>query len=100
MSSDEQYGSFLDQANQDTGAGAGKAAAAAAPASSTSRSAGAQQLKTTDTEVPTALEGVEEFYTSESDEPFEVVSLKWEGRAMCSEGVYFIYLSPSLVGIV
>jgi hypothetical protein len=83
MSSDDAYSAFLDQANQDTGAHA--------PAASQKSSSA--QLKTTDTEVPAALLGVDAYYVSEADEPFEPVSLKWTGRDMPSEsGFSFIII--------
>ncbi|KAL9640759.1 MAG: hypothetical protein Q9164_000074 [Protoblastenia rupestris] len=73
--SDEAYSSFLDQANQDTGA-------SKTPAQSKSKK---MSTKAVDTEVPAALQNVEVDYTSESDEPFEPVSLKWEGKNMPKE---------------
>ena len=77
MSSDEAYSSFLDQANQDTGAN---------KASTQSKSKSAS-TKAVDTEVPAALQKVEQYYTSEADEPFEPVSLKWTGKNMPSESM-------------
>ena len=73
MSSDDAYSNFLDKANQDTGA---------SKASTQSKSA---NTKAVDTEVPMTLKGVEQYYTSEADEPFEPVSLKWDGKNMPSE---------------
>lgn len=78
MSSDEGYNSFLEQANQDTGA--------SAQTSSKSRSA---STKAVDTEVPAPLQKVEQYYTSDADEPFEPVSLKWSGENMPSESESF-----------
>ena len=75
MSSDDAYSSFLDQANQDTGA-------TKASTQSTSQKVSSEA---TDTEVPTALQNVESYYVSEADEPFEPVSLKWDGSNMPSE---------------
>ncbi|KAA6414697.1 MAG: hypothetical protein FRX48_01447 [Lasallia pustulata] len=74
MSSDDTYASFLDQANQDAGAGAG--AGAGATTWSKSREVA---TKAVDTEVPLGLSEVEVYYTSDADEPFEPVSLKWGG---------------------
>lgn len=71
--SDDAYSSFLDQANQDTGAS--KASAKSKAATS----------KAVDTDVPVTLQKVDQYYTSESDEPFEPVSLKWSGENMPSE---------------
>jgi len=73
MASDEAYSAFLDQANQDTGA----AKASAESTSATTRA--------TDTDVPVSLQKVEQYYVSEADEPFEPVSLKWNGSNMPSE---------------
>lgn len=73
MSSDDAYSSFLDQANQDTGATQSSAAAKTAT------------TKAVDTEVPVELQSVEQYYTSEADEPFEPVSLRWDGNNLPSE---------------
>ncbi|KAL8852156.1 MAG: hypothetical protein Q9221_002979 [Calogaya cf. arnoldii] len=73
MSSDDAYSSFLDQANQDTGA------------SKSSASAKSASTKAVDTEVPIELQSVEQYYISEADEPFEPVSLRWDGNNMPSE---------------
>jgi len=69
--SDEDYASFLDKANQDTGA-------------SKSKSGGSKSLgtKSIDADVPKALQNLDEFYISEADEPFEPVSLRWDGDAL------------------
>lgn len=68
MSSDTAYTSFLDQANQDTGA------------SATTSSKKSYGTKSVDTAVPAALQAVEEYYVSDADEPFEPVSLKFGGK--------------------
>ena len=73
--SDDAYSSFLDQANQDTGA---------SKASTKSKSAA---TKAVDTDVPATLQKVDQYYTSESDEPFEPVSLVWSGKNMPSESM-------------
>ncbi|TLD36968.1 hypothetical protein E2P81_ATG02750 [Venturia nashicola] len=73
MASDEDYAAFLDKANQDPSGG--KASA------QSSKKAG---TKSVDTEVPKVLEQVEEYYTSDADEPFEPVSLKWKGDKLPS----------------
>ena len=75
MSSDDAYASFLDQANQDTGAS--KATTQSKPQNAST--------KAVDTEVPPALQSIEQYYVSEADEPFEPVSLKWDGSNMPSE---------------
>lgn len=73
--SDDAYSSFLDQANQDTGA------------SKTSTKSKTAATKAVDTDVPATLQKVDQYYTSESDEPFEPVSLKWSGTNMPSESM-------------
>ena len=73
MASDNAYSAFLDKANQDTGV------------STTSNKSSSLQFKTVDTEVPSVLESVDQYYISDADEPFEVVSLKWSGGNMPSE---------------
>jgi len=73
--SDDAYSSFLDKANQDT---------SASKASTQSKSV---STKAVDTEVPATLQSVEQYYTSEADEPFEPVSLEWGGRNMPSESM-------------
>lgn len=77
MSSDDAYGAFLDQANQDT----------SASKASTKRSSPAES-KTVNTEAPAVLQKVERFgtYTSEADEPFEPVGLRWDGDKLPTEG--------------
>ena len=68
MASDAEYGSFLDQANQDTGGGQ--------TASTASKKV---NLKTIDSAVPAPLKKIDAYYVSDADEPFEPVSLKWDG---------------------
>ena len=90
MSSDNAYGAFLDQANQDTGASA-----------SASKKTEGAALKTTDTDVPAVLQSVDRYYTSDADEPFEVVSLRWEGDGLPGERTFltgfFLVFVRSLV---
>ncbi|KAL8710290.1 MAG: hypothetical protein Q9220_005060 [cf. Caloplaca sp. 1 TL-2023] len=73
MSSDDAYGSFLEQANQDTGSG-----------NATTKDK-TKSTRAVNTEVPPGLLNIEQYYTSEADEPFEPVSLQWEGNNMPSE---------------
>lgn len=91
MSSDDAYGAFLDQANQETGASK----------ASTKRSSLAE-TKTVDTEVPSQLQNVNRFgtYTSESDEPFEPVSLKWAGDELPTEGTGLLRVNISLLVVL
>lgn len=68
MSNDDDYASFLDKANQDTG-------------SSSVQSSSFASTKAVDTDVPAALKSLNDaYYMSESDEPFEPVALKFTGR--------------------
>lgn len=67
MASDADYTAFLDKANQDTGA---------ATTQSSAKKASTQSVNTA---VPQALEQIEEYYTSDADEPFEVVALAYKG---------------------
>lgn len=80
MSSDNAYSNFLEQANQDTGASNG------------SVKPDTINTKSVDTEVPVQLQNVEQYYTSETDEPFEPVSLKWTGLKLPSESESSQYL--------
>lgn len=73
MSSDDAYSSFLDQANQATSA------------SNTTTNSKTASSKAVDTEIPVGLQNVDQYYTSEADEPFEPVSLRWNGNNMPSE---------------
>lgn len=75
MASDEDYGAFLEKANQDTGA------------SKASSQSGSAVTKAVDTDVPASLQKVEAYYTSDADEPFEPVSLKWKGKILPSESM-------------
>lgn len=81
MSSDADYASFLDKANQDTGS---------TKVSAKSKSVG---TKSVNTEVPKALEEIEEYYVSDADEPFEPVSLKFDGDSVPSAGEFAELLS-------
>lgn len=73
--SDDAYSSFLEQANQGTGI---------SKASTDSKSK-RPSTRAVDTDVPAKLQSIEVDYTSEADEPFEPVSLKWNGKNMPSE---------------
>lgn len=84
MASDSDYASFLDKANQDPSTGVTKNA-------STSKN-GKLEFKATDQDVkvPTVLKKavVDAFYTSDADEPFEVVGLHYKGSKLPDEGEY------------
>ncbi|KAL6703289.1 hypothetical protein ACN47E_009996 [Coniothyrium glycines] len=74
MSSDADYASFLDKANQDTG-------------SAEAKNAPKKRFgtKSVDTAVPKILEQVEAYYTSDADEPFEPVALKYNGSRITAD---------------
>jgi hypothetical protein len=75
MSSDADYGAFLDKANQDISSAESKNA-------SQKKSYG---TKSVNTAVPKVLEQVEEYYVSDSDEPFEPVALEFEGGSVSAD---------------
>jgi hypothetical protein len=77
MASDEDYSKFLDKANQDTGTSK----------ASTQPKSKEVATKSLNTDVPKHLEGIEEYYISEADEPFEPVSLQWNEDDLPSEGI-------------
>lgn len=70
MSNDDDYMAFLNKANQDTGAGA------------STQEKTVFKAKDHGVEVPKAISEVckKAVYTSDADEPFEEVSLKWQGE--------------------
>jgi hypothetical protein len=76
--SDADYEAFLNKANQDTGGG---------EATTQSQSYG---TKSVNTEVPKALESVQEYYTSDADEPFEPVALNYDGDSVSARKFYAI----------
>jgi hypothetical protein len=80
MGSDEDYASFLNKANERTGGQA-----------STESKTKKASTKAVDTEVPKVLEEVEEYYVSEADEPFEPVSLKWDGDGVPDAGTFYTH---------
>lgn len=68
MASDDAYMSFLDKANADV--------------SPKSQQGGIQTQTVHSTlSVPKALQSIEIYYISETDEPFEPVALKWDEAA-------------------
>jgi len=70
MSTDDDYASFLDKANQDTGS--------SKPAQKDTNFA---STKAVDTDVPAPLKKLDDaFYTSDTDEPFEPVALGHTGK--------------------
>jgi hypothetical protein len=71
MSSDDAYMSFLDKANADLNN---------ARAQQTQQSSGVRtETVGVGVQIPAPLRSVDAYYISETDEPFEPVTLKWEG---------------------
>jgi hypothetical protein len=74
MASDEAYMDFLNKANEDVSGGGAQSA----------QQSGSSKFKAVDTgaEVPSAIQRAvkDAFYVSDADEPFEGVSLKWNGE--------------------
>ncbi len=69
MSSDADYETFLNKANEDSRANP----------TSTSAKPASVGIKGVDTDIPKILE-VDEIYISESDEPFEPISLTYKKK--------------------
>lgn len=87
MSDDASYSNFLNQANQDTGG------------ASAQSSGGGKQLKAANAPVPKSLQSLDTVYVSDADEPFEGVSLNWEGGELSAGMSFgFVLCSWSLVG--
>lgn len=70
MSSDDAYMTFLKKANSDIDADR-----------FSQQGASSVRTETVDAsvQVPAPLQSVDEYYISETDEPFEPVALRWEG---------------------
>lgn len=76
MSSDADYEAFLNKANEDV---------SGTKTQSKSKTIG---IKAINTEVPKALEKVDEVFVSDADEPFEPVSLTYQGDKLPSTGKF------------
>lgn len=85
MASDDAYMAFLGKANQDTGAGSDDIISTTRRQQTTS-SGGFAATKAVDTDVPPKLQQIDKYYMSETDEPFEPVSLSWSKSTLPSEG--------------
>lgn len=70
--SDSNYLSFLEKASADHSAGQTQT-------QSQSQSQSVTRTLDTDAQVPASLRSIDAFYTSDTDEPFEPVVLRWEG---------------------
>jgi len=68
--SDADYEAFLNKANQDSSGG---------EATTQSKSYGTRSINT---DVPKALQSVDEVYVSDADEPFEPVALSYDGDSI------------------
>lgn len=84
MSSDADYASFLDKANQDTGAN--KPSSTTQTQTQSKSQAAKTKAVNTKAAVPSVLQDVKVDYTSEADEPFEGVSLSYEGKGLPDAG--------------
>lgn len=92
-SSDDAYLSFLNKANQDLDAGRAQAASTTTPA-------GQARTETLSMGVliPAPLQSLDAWYTSETDEPFEPVVLRWEDASKgiwpgpCTSFYIYIYM--------
>ena len=96
MASDEDYMSFLDKANQDPSLGVVKQQEKGGGAG------GVVELKTVDEGVavpgPLAAATRDAFYTSDADEPFVPVALRWDeaGKGLPDEGEFIACPPPHL----
>lgn len=84
MSSDADYASFLEKANQPT-------SSASTQSASQSRTKGLSTKTVEVKNLPSTLkEGLEDmYYVSDADEPFELVGLKWDdGKGALDESEY------------
>lgn len=70
MSSDDAYMSFLEKANADLNAGR-----ASQQGAETART----ETVDVNVQIPKPLQSVDAYYTSDTDEPFEPVALRWDG---------------------
>ncbi|KFA66175.1 hypothetical protein S40285_03354 [Stachybotrys chlorohalonatus IBT 40285] len=79
MASDEDYMAFLNKANEDTSNGHAASVKNKQPAQFKTKDSGSQ--------VPGPIQAAvsDAVYTSDADEPFEAVSLKWEGNGLPDE---------------
>lgn len=75
MSSDDAYMSFLDKANADLNTARNQ------PSQNTSSSVARTETVDAGVRVPAPLTSIDAFYVSETDEPFEPVTLRWDGAS-------------------
>jgi hypothetical protein len=87
MASDEDYTAFLEKANADPNEGVAK--------TKDKKAGGSANLKAVDAgaKVPKGLKDAvkDQVFVSDSDEPFEPVSLKLEGDELPDEGMFVIF---------
>lgn len=93
MASDAEYANFLEQANRDPSEGTVK--------ESSSKGKGGFKAMDEGVTVPTVLKKavVDAFYTSDADEPFEVVGLRFDRAKLPDEGWFFFYFVWLLIWI-
>lgn len=91
MASDEDYAAFLEKANADPNEGVAK--------TKDKKAEGSAKLKAVDSgaKVPKGLKEAvkDQVFVSDSDEPFEPVSLKLEGDELPDESMFVIFLIHS-----
>ncbi|KAI9792445.1 MAG: hypothetical protein M1816_002329 [Peltula sp. TS41687] len=88
---DDAYAAFLNQANQDAGGGVQSQSQTRSQSQSTFAT-----TKAVDTDVPAALQQLPRtFYTSDTDEPFEAVSLRWSKKKLPDEDEFQALISHS-----
>ncbi|KAK1139654.1 hypothetical protein N8T08_000591 [Aspergillus melleus] len=75
MSSDDAYMSFLDKANADLNTARNQ------PSQNVSSSVARTETVDAGVRVPAPLTSIDAFYISETDEPFEPVTLRWDGAS-------------------
>ncbi|PLB47890.1 hypothetical protein P170DRAFT_465415 [Aspergillus steynii IBT 23096] len=75
MSSDDAYMSFLNKANADLNTARNQ------PSENVSSAVARTETVDAGVRVPAPLTSVDAFYISETDEPFEPVTLKWDGAS-------------------
>lgn len=84
--SDSNYLSFLEKASADHSAGQTQTQT---QTQSQSQSQSVTRTLDTDAQVPASLRSIDAFYTSDTDEPFEPVVLRWEGGGVLPDSGIF-----------
>lgn len=76
MSSDADYAAFLERANQDGGG---------VEAKTTEKANNSYGTRSVNTGIPPALEQVEAYFSSDADEPFEPIALRFDGSTVSAD---------------